>query len=75
MGIAGERARRGEGLGKKLEGFCIKRDSVIDNLLRLNSVNNIFVLFTTSSLSLVSRRLWLGMLFWASGCKVHNQTS
>ena len=30
--------------------FCIKRASVMDNLLWLNSVNNIFVLFT---------RLWL----------------
>ena len=35
---------------------------MIDNLLCLNSVNNIFVLFTRSSLSLVSGRLWLGML-------------
>ena len=47
----------------------------MDNLLLLNSVNNIFLLFTRSSL--VSGRLWLakGMLFWTSGCKVHSQTS
>ena len=37
--------------------FCIKRASVMDNLLWLNSVNNIFVLFTRSVL--VSSRLWL----------------
>ena len=37
--------------------FCIKRASVMDNLLWFNSVNNIFVLFTRSAL--VSGRLWL----------------
>ena len=37
--------------------FCIKRASVMENLLWLNSVNNIFVLFTRSAL--VSGRLWL----------------
>ena len=37
--------------------FCIKRASVMDNLLWLNWVNNIFVLFTRSAL--VSGRLWL----------------
>ena len=37
--------------------FCINRASVMDNLLWLNSVINIFVLFTWSSL--VSGRLWL----------------
>ena len=38
--------------------FCIKRASVMmDNLLWLNSVNNIFVLFTRSAL--VSGRLEL----------------
>ena len=41
--------------------FCIKRASVMDNLLWLNSVNNIFVLFTRSAL--VSLGLWL-----ASAC-------
>ena len=51
--------------------FCIKRASVMDNLLWLNSVNNILVLMTRSAL--VSGRLWLaiGMLFCASRCKVH----
>ena len=37
--------------------FCIKKASVMDNLLWLNSVNNTFVLFTRSAL--VSGRLWL----------------
>ena len=37
--------------------FCIKRALVMDNLLWLNSVNNIFMLFTRSAL--VSGRLWL----------------
>ena len=37
--------------------FCIKSASVMDNLLWLNSVNNIFVLFTRSVL--VSGRLRL----------------
>ena len=31
--------------------FCIKRASVMDNLLWLNSVNNIFVLYTMSALA------------------------
>ena len=40
--------------------FCIKRAAVMDNLLWLNWVNNIFVLFTRSSL--VSGRLWLASI-------------
>ena len=39
--------------------FCIKRASAMDNLLWLNFVNNIFVLFTRSAL--VSGRLWLAI--------------
>ena len=39
--------------------FCIKRTSVMDNVLWLNSVNNIFVLLTRSSL--VRGMLWLAI--------------
>ena len=50
--------------------FCIKRASVMDNLLWLNSVNNIFVLFTRSVL--VSSRFVVGKGMLFCGCKVHS---
>ena len=47
--------------------FCIKRASVMDNLLWLNSVNNIFVLLTRSSL--VRGMLWLAIVHVVLGLR------
>ena len=55
--------------------YSIKRASVMDNLLWLNSVNNIFVLFTRYSLA--SGMLWLdrACCFGPPDARCNSQTS